>query len=230
MVRVLIILIVLVLSPVIAFSQGLSYKDNFPNGRAKLRWAFFPYFNLDNLEGARDTKAPDGDNGIGVLKNTNAGGFASLSYAVTRQVENFYLEAMVYCPVTEGNKGAISGIAFLIDAIRGNFYRIVCDFKTNDPTVNLAYVGLDTRNYPVYLKFWDPKEIPGGVPKESAWHKMAVRVNNGKVTAYWNGKELRGGPFLVDKIQRGFSGVYANFVGGLGEATTKIDDFLLREE
>ena len=34
----------------------------------------------------------------------------------------------------------------------------------------------------------------------------------------------------VDKISRGFVGVYANFVGGLGEATTKIDSFLTREE
>ena len=228
--RVFIILIGIVLSPVIAFSQGLSYKDNFPNGRSELRWAFFPYFNLDNLEGARDTKAPDGDNGIGVLKNTNVGGFASLSYAVTRQMDNFYLEAMVYCPVTEGSKGPLSGIAFLIDPVRGNFYRLVCDFKTNDPTLNLAYVGLDTRNYPVYLKFWGAKEIPGGVPKEPNWHKMAVRVKNGNVITYWDEKELKGGPFLVDKIPRGFVGVYANFVGGLGEATTKVDGFMLKEE
>ncbi len=228
--RVFIILIGIVLSPVIAFSQGLSYKDNFPNGRSELRWAFFPYFNLDNLEGAKDSKAPDGDNGIGILKNTNVGGFASLSYAVTRQMENFYLEAIVYCPVTEGSKGPLSGIAFLIDPIKGGFYRFVCDFKTNDPALNLAYVGLETRNFPVYLKFWDPKEIPGGVPKESGWHKMAVRIKDGRVTAYWNGKELKGGPFFVDKIQRGFSGVYANFVGGLGEATTKVDSFLIKVE
>jgi hypothetical protein len=159
------VIFVVILFPQIVYAENLTFKDNFPNGRAELRWAFFPYFNLDNLEGARDSKAPDGDNGIGVLKNTNAGGFASLSYAVTRQVENFYLEAMVYCPVTEGNKGPLSGIAFLIDPIKGSFYRFVCDFKTNDPTLNLAFVG-----------------------------------------------------------------VYVNFVGGLGEATTKVDGFMLKEE
>ncbi|MEW6571986.1 MAG: hypothetical protein AB1390_12610 [Nitrospirota bacterium] len=230
MLRVLIILTCLVLSPVMAFSQELSYKDNFSNGRTELRWTFFPYFNLDNLEGAKDSKATDGDNGIGILKNTNVGGFASLSYAVTRQMDDFYLEAMVYCPVTEGSKGPLSGIAFLIDPIKGSFYRFVCDFKTNDPTLNLAYVGLDTRNFPVYLKFWGSKEIPGGVPKESGWHKMAVRVKDGRVTAYWDDKELKEGPFLVDKIRRGFAGVYANFVGGLGDATTKVDSFLIRVE
>lgn len=223
------VLLIFILSfPFSAESQEI-YKDNFPDGRPELRWSFFPYFNLDNLEGARDTKAPDGDNGIGILKNRNVGGFASLSYAVTRQMENFYLEAMVYCQVTEGSKGPLAGIAFLIDPIKGSFYRLVCDFKTNDPTINLAYVGLDTRNFPIYLKFWDIKELPGGIPKESGWHKLAVMVKRGKAWVLWNGRELNGS-FDVDKIKKGFVGVYANYVGGLGEATTKVDNFLLRAE
>ncbi|MBI4680877.1 MAG: hypothetical protein HY753_06665 [Nitrospirae bacterium] len=230
MLRLLVVTALVVLFPFVAFAQEPTLKDSFPNGRHELRWVSFPYFNRDNLEGARDSKAPDGDNGIGLLKNRNVGGFASLSYAVTRQMDNFYFESMVYCPVTEGGKGPLAGIAFLIDPIGGNFYRLVCDFKTNDPTLNLAYVGLDTKNYPVYLKFWDSKEIPGGIPKESGWHRIAVKVKGGRATAYWDLKELKGGPFLVDKIQRGFVGVYANFVGGLGEATTKVDSFLLREE
>jgi hypothetical protein len=41
--------------------------------------------------------------------------------------------------------------------------------------------------------------------------------------------ELKGGPFLVDNISREFVGVYANYVGGLGEATTKVDGFILKE-
>lgn len=230
MLRLLVVTALVVLFPFVAFAQEPTIKDSFPNRRPDLRWAPFPYFNLDNLEGERDSEAPDGDNGIGVLKNANVGGFASLSYAVTRQMVNFYLEAMVYCPVTEGNKGSLSGIAFLIDPIEGNFYRLVCDFKTNDPTLNLAYVGLDTRNFPVYLKFWNSKEIPDGIPKESNWHKMAVKVKDGRATAYWDLKELKGGPFIVDKIQRGFVGVYANFVGGLGEATTRVDSLIIKEE
>jgi hypothetical protein len=229
-VEILLAIVIVVLLPFEAYSEGPTIRDSFPHGRPELRWAFFPYFNLDNLEGAKYSGALDGDNGIGILKNTNVGGFASLSYAVTRQMVNFYLEAMVYCPVTEGNKGSLSGIVFLIDPIKGSFYRLVCDFKTNDPTLNLAYVGLDTKNYPVYLKFWDSKEIPGGIPKESNWHRMAVKVKDGRATAYWDLKELKGGPFIVDKIQRGFVGVYANFVGGLGEATTRVDSLIIKEE
>lgn len=230
MVHIPIVVILIVFLPLSASSQQTIIKDNFSNGNAELRWVPFPFFNQDTLEGARDSKAPDGDNGIGVLKNTNVGGFASLSYAVTRQMSNFYSETLIYCHVTEGSKGPLSGIAFLIDPIKGSFYRLVCDFKTNDPTINIAYVGIDTRNFPVYLKFWDSKEIPGGIPEKSSWHKMAVRVKNGKVTAYWDGRELKGGPIIADKISRGFVGVYANFVGGLGEATTRVDNFVIREE
>jgi hypothetical protein len=222
--------ILLIAIPAIASPGDMLFRDAFTNGKPQQRWAPYPYFNLDNIEGVRTSAAPDGDNGIGILTNANAGGFASLSYAVTRQVAVFHLESMVYCPVTEGVKGPLTGIAFLIDPIGGRFYRFVSDFNTNDPTLNLAYVGLDTRNFPVYLKFWDVRELPNGVPKESGWHKMAVRVVNGLLTAYWDGRELKGGPFVVDKIPRGFAGVYTNYVGGFGEAAAKVDGFSLEQD
>jgi hypothetical protein len=222
--------IVLIAIPATGSPGDMLFRDAFSNGKPQQRWAPYPYFNLDNLKGAKTSAAPDGDNGIGILRNANAGGFASLSYAVTRQVADFHLEALVYCPVTKGTKGPLAGIAFLIDPIEGRFYRLVSDFNTGDPTLNLAYVGMDTRNFPVYLKFWDAKELPGGFRGKSGWHKMAVNVENGMLTAYWDGRELNGGPFVADKISTGFAGVYANYVGGFGEASTKVDDFVLKQK
>jgi hypothetical protein len=206
------------------------YKDSFPNGKPQLKWNFFPFFNLDNLEGVYDPSAPDRDNGIGVLKNSNVGGFASLSYAVTEEVENFYLESYIYCPLTEGTKGPLIGLAFLIDPIKGNFYRVVCDFKTSEPSINLAYVGNDKRNFPVFLRIWRQNEIPGGIPKKEGWHKLGIRVKDGKAIIYWNGKRLNLTPVSVDRIKRGFVGVYANYVGGFGLVTTKVDSFMLKKE
>jgi len=202
------------------------FTDSFPQGRPQLRWSFFPFFNLDNLQGRADPSAPDGDGGIGVLTNSRVGGFASLSYAVTTPMQNFHLEALLYCPRTEGTRGPLAGLAFLIDPIEGDFYRLVCDFKTADANLNLAFVGRSTRNYPVYLKFWGPEEIPGGATE--GWHRVLIRVQLGRATLYWDGVELPGGPFLVDRVRRGFAGVYANFVGGLGAAEARIDGFLLR--
>jgi hypothetical protein len=34
---------------------------------------------------------------------------------------------------------------------------------------------------------------------------------------------------MTDKIRRGFAGIYANFVGGLGEAAAKVVHFMLKE-
>ncbi len=221
--------VVICLLPLVAHGQGQTFKDSFPEGRPELKWVPFPFFNQDNLAGVPDKTAPDKDNGIGVLKNSNAGGFAGLSYAVTKQVADFHLESMLWCPVIENDKGPLAGIAFLIDPVGGNFYRLVCDFKVKNPVLNLAYVGLATRNFPVYLKFWDEKEVPGGIPRVSGWHRIAVRVKNGKAVCFWDEKELPGGPMPVDKIPSGFAGVYTNFVGGFGEAATKVDGFTLKE-
>lgn len=208
-----------------SIEYGDVYRDNFTNGEAELNWRAYLYFNHDNLVGSTDPSAPQGA-GIGVLDNSNAGGFASLSYAVTPQVSDFYYGAQVYCNVTGGDKGPLQGISFLIDPIDGRFYRLVCDFKTNDSSVNLAYVGQDTNNFPVYIRIWGPEEIPGGV--EAGWHSMAVEVIDGEASVHWDGVEIEDRVF-VDRISKGYAGAYTNYVGGSGDAVTKMDTFTLKE-
>ncbi len=208
-----------------SIEYGDIYKDNFTDGEPGLNWRPYLYFNHDNLGGSTDPSAPQGV-GIGVLDNSNAGGFASLSYAVTPQVSDFYYEAQVYCNVTEGDKGPLQGIAFLIDPIDGRFYRLVCDFKTNDSHLNLAYVGQDTNNFPAYIGIWGPDQIPGGV--EAGWHSMAVEVIDGRASIYWDDVKVEDGVF-VGRISKGYVGVYTNYVGGFGDAVTKIDTITLKE-
>lgn len=206
---------------------GEVYSDNFTNGEVELSWRPYLYFNHDNLVASTDTSAPQGV-GIGVLDNSNAGGFASLSYAVTSQVSDFRLQAYVYCDVTEGDTGPLQGIAFLIDPIDGKFYRMVCDFKTNDSNLNVAYVGQDTNNFPAYIGIWGPgpDQIPGGV--KEGWHSMAVEVIDGEAKVYWNGVEIED-RLTVNKVSKGYAGVYTNYVGGFGDAVTRVDTFTLKE-
>ena len=64
---------------------------------------------------------------------------------------------------------------------------------------------------------------PGGAPQSSAWQKIAISVRDGTAEIYWNETKLPGGPFPIDRVQSGYFGVYANFVGGLGYAETKVD-------
>lgn len=210
-------------------AQCETYSDSFSGGKTQLKWNFFPHFFLDNLKAVKDKSAPDGDGGVGVLRNSNAGGFAALSYAVTEEVKNFTLEAYLFCPVTDSDRGPLSGLAFLIDPINSRFYRFLCDFNKKDPNLNVAYVGRDTNHYPVYLRFWRGKEIPGGIPKSSGWHRVKIVVREGSAQFFWNGMQLKG-EVDVSRITKGFVGVYSNFVGGLGRAETKVDSFILRTE
>ncbi len=217
-------------APAGAAGRQREYRDTFPGGKAQMHWMFFPFFNKDNLKAVKDEADTDGDGGVGVLTNDNMGGFASLSYLVAKPVQNFELSAMLYCPVTEGKKGPLAGLAFFIDPMEGDFYRVVCDFKKDEPTISLAFVGRSTLDYPVYIKFWGADEMPGGAPQKAGWHRIEITLDDYKAKIYWDGQLLDGGPFQTDNIRKGYVGVYANFVGGLGKAKAMVDEFVLKPE
>ena len=167
-------------------------RDSFITGTPELQWLPYPHFNQDTLRGTIDNTSPEGEPGVGLLDNKNAGGFAALSYPKTAPLSDFYLEAWIYAQVTHGEKGPLNGIAFRIDTVAGNFYRLAT-------------------------------QIPGGAPQSSGWQKIAIAVQGNKAEVSWNDAKLPDGPFPIDRVQSGFIGVYANFVGGLGHAETKID-------
>jgi hypothetical protein len=60
-------------------SGEASIRDSFTNARPELDWLPYPNFNQDNLRGTIDETSPEGEPGVGVLNNKNAGGFAALS-------------------------------------------------------------------------------------------------------------------------------------------------------
>lgn len=206
-----------------ARSDQALISDSFTQGKPQLEWLPYPHFNQDTLRGSIDDTSPEGEPGIGILDNKNAGGFAALSYPAATAVSDFYLEAWIYVQVTHGEKGALNGIAFRIDTAAGNFYRVATQFMGADPALSLAYVGKQTNHFPEYLARWRGAQIPGGAPQRSGWQKFAIAVQDSKAEVYWNEAKLPDGPFPVDRVQAGFVGVYANFVGGLGHAETKID-------
>ncbi len=207
--------------------EDVVFVDVFPDGQPAGKWEPFPHFNLDNLRGARDPSAPSGG-GIGVLSNDNAGGFAALSYAATPPLAEFRLETWLRVQVTQAERGPLNGVAFLVDPQQASYYRIASDFSGREPSLSLAYVGRDTNNFPQYLMRWRGSQLPGGVPRESGWHRLAVEVREGRAEIWWDGEQLPGGPFLVDRIAAGQVGVYATFTGGRGRAETMVDDFRLR--
>lgn len=197
-------------------------KDSFTGGKPELQWQPYPHFNLDNLRGETDPTAPESDGGVGVLDNKTAGGFAALSYVATPPPADFYLEAWLHAQVSPGDKGPLNGFAFRIDAEGGNFYRVATHFMAQ-PEISLAFVGKETNHFPKYLARWTGAAIPGGPPATSKWHKLAIAVKDDQAEVYWNDTKLPDGPFPIDRVRSGFIGVYANFVGGLGLADTRVD-------
>ena len=109
-------------------SGEASIRDSFRNGTPELDWLPYPNFNQDNLRGTIDETSPEGEPGVGVLDNKNAGGFAALSYASTNSLSDFYIETWIYAQAFRGEKGPLNGIAFRIDTVLGNFYRLATQF------------------------------------------------------------------------------------------------------
>ena len=133
-------------------------RDSFITGTPELQWLPYPHFNQDTLRGTIDNTSPEGEPGVGLLDNKNAGGFAALSYPKTAPLSDFYLEAWIYVQVTHGEKGPLNGIAFRIDTVAGNFYRLATQFMGSEPVLSLAYVGKETNHFPEYLARWKGDE------------------------------------------------------------------------
>lgn len=206
----------------------LIIRDSFTSGTPELSWRPYPYFNKDNLKGAIDPSSPEGEPGVGVLDNGTAGGFAALSYADTRPLRDFHLETWLHAQVTEQDKGALNGVAFRVDPVHDKYYRFAAHF-TAAPSLSLAYVGKDSKHFPVMVAEWKADAIPGGAPKRSGWHRVVIEVKNDAVEIFWDSNRLPGGPFRMDRIGAGFIGVYATYTGGRGIAETKIDGLHVRD-
>jgi hypothetical protein len=114
-------------------SGEASIRDSFTNGRPELDWLPYPNFNQDNLRGTIDETSPEGEAGVGVLDNKNVVGFAALSYAATISLSDFYLETWIHAQVTRAGNGPLNGIAFHIDTVSGNFYRVATQFMGAEP-------------------------------------------------------------------------------------------------
>jgi len=204
-------------------------NESFKDGNKQLRWETFPGFSPDQLESLSRADTPEEDGWVGRLTNKTFGGFASLAYSGDENFGNYSIEAWVYVNVVGDEQGPLNGIAIRVDPQDQRFYRLAAQFGS-ESKLTLAYVGKDVNNFPVYLKEWNASEIPGGPPAKSGWHKMKIRAVGKNLWAYWDGQELPGCPVSDDRIDRGYFGVYTNFVGGQQTTETLVDGIIVREE
>lgn len=209
--------------------EAIVFTEDFSGSSLNLNWLPFPGFNDDTLLPVLDPFTPQGDLWAGRQSNTQLGGFAAMSYAGMASLADYTLEAWVYTIVVPVEKPPLNGLAVRVDPENQAFYRFASHFGS-DGRLTFAYVGSDSNNFPIYLGSWKQEDIPGGLPAESSWHKMAIKCSGNQFWVYWDGQELPGCPIHDERIGRGFFGVYANYVGAKGIVETRVDAIKVKVE
>ena len=197
------------------------FTDDFESGTASPDWE--RYFEAEDLISAVPmATAPDplatGGNYIGWLQDSD-GSYtgAALSVAGTTDLQNYSIEADVYCYIPDTTEvSEYTGIAFYADSTIDTYIKMVCDFDASQ-RIRLYnnHFDLITFQYTFEHNF-TAADIPGGIPTEEGWHKMKVEIRtlNADTTAFWcyfDGNLLAGCPIYDTSDDRMSSGQFGLF-------------------
>jgi len=223
-------------------AAGQQYRDAFAGGETELTWRPYSLSGDSVVEARTVESAPDGDGGIGVLRDEGSAP-GTVSYAETQKADDsFALGAQVYCPRGGDERdGMLTGLAFFIDPGRspdpeeGGFYRLVCDHRFGDAAFSIAYVGPNIGRQPLELERWPLIEQPMPANGDPDWHRLEVRLDQGLIEVYLNGAKLNERPLPAERVitdianvDAGYAGVYAGHIGEASAAEARIDNFVYR--
>ncbi len=223
------------------FSQDTLYSETFKDGAPENAW--YPGFYIDSTGVGNNMGAvawpgnPSGDGWVGMI-STNRADSANVaeSYTGAGNYSDFYLEANIFIPIRSGWMGVdFYGLEFRVDSTGlTSGYQFIANFNHfSAPSLRFRKRPFDAPAKPVILKEWFAEEIPGGIPADSGWHKLAVNVVGDQFWFYYDGQELPGCPYTdttsTPKFTEGFIGVYSWTMGFVGYDTTAlyIDDIYL---
>ncbi len=224
-----------------AFAQDTLYSETFKDGAPENAW--YPGFFIDstgvgnNMEAFAWPDNPSGDGWVGMV-STNRADSANVaeSYSGSGDYTDFYLEANIFIPIRTGWMGVdFYGLEFRVDSTGlTSGYQFIANFNHfSAPSLRFRKRPSDAPAKPVILKEWFAEEIPGGIPADSGWHKLAVNAVGNQFWFYYDGQELPGCPYTdttsTPTFDQGFIGVYSWTMGFVGYDTTAlyIDDIYL---
>ena len=146
---------------------------------------------------------------MGQLANHVSGGNVGQSYAGSQEWQDFYLSAQVYIPVDEA---VYYGLEFRVDSSSlTSGYQFVARFKPGGMvTERLRFRLRPAANpgMPSVIRDWEAADIPGGIPTESGWHRMAVLAKDHRFWFWFDGQELPGCPITDFSTLKGAIGAY----------------------
>ncbi len=205
--RSMIPFIILFCAAPVVFAQSVLYQEAFTDGTADNPW--FPGFNGNAMEAISYPGNPSGDGWVGSLGNHFSGGNVGQSYSGSPEMGDFYYEAQVYIPVDEA---VYYGLEFRVDTTGlTSGYQFVARFKPGGMTTErLRFRVRSSANpgMPAVIRDWEAADIPGGIPQESGWHRMAVLAKDHRFWFWFDGEELPGCPVTDFSTLNGAIGAY----------------------
>ncbi|MFZ1731304.1 MAG: T9SS type A sorting domain-containing protein [Bacteroidota bacterium] len=199
-------IVILFLFPIALFSQDLLFQEQFTGGQMQNEW--FPGFSGNSMDVKDWPNNPSGDGWVGMLGNHISGGNVGATHAAPIFTD-FYYEAQVYIPV---NEGVYYGLEFRVDSTSpSSGYQFIARFMPGGmvtPRLRFRVRPLDNPSMPTVIKDWEAADIPGGIPIENGWHKLAVKAAGHRFWFYYDGQELPGSPIMDFSFLSGTIGGY----------------------
>ena len=221
-----------------ACAQDTLYAEYFTGGDPALEW-FDPWTPDSTTLATRFvTGNPSGDGWVGVVPNNFSGGGVGTELSGTINMTDYEIQAQIFCTVSPSS-GPYNGIAARWDTTGGNsYYSLRTDFDNNG-RIQLRW-NPGATGYGDSIAQWSGVQIPGGVPTQSSWHKLGLKVEGNQLWAYYDDSLLVGSPFTNNSSSNGYFGAYLfNFLGAdqmlfddvrvLGEGGPQPFDFVPQE-
>lgn len=162
--------------------------------------------------------------GLRVKSLRNAGnGFAALAYRGDRVFADFNLTTWIKCETDAPfDRRDLRGLAMFVDPHHGSFVRLACDYRGDQPVVNLARVSRETNNFPEMLASWP---IPASDDARQGWRRFSVCSDGTHVRVTIDGTYVGESRLGSRGPLFGYLGVYTNHTQRRGDAEVQFTDF-----
>ena len=207
-----------------AMAQDTLYCEFFTDGSMNLDW-FTPWEGGDQMQVDYQPGNPSGDDWVGFIENGMSGGGVGSALSGELSMTDYEIRSQIYCTV---NTSTYHAVLARWDTTGGfnQYYYLRTDFDGDQRIQLRKFPGLGGMGETISQ--WTGAQIPGGVPTQSGWHELALKLEGNQLWAYYDGTLLSGSPFTDSYISHGFFGIYSfNF---MSTVATYCDDIVILGE
>jgi hypothetical protein len=223
-----------------SLAQDTLFVETFKDGLSENTW--YPAWNQGGngqiFVPAAWQDNPSGDGWVGELTTVRPDS-ANLgaSFSGDPTWSDYYYEAKLYLPIGGLMGLDYRGLEFRVDSTGGTTkaYQLTTEFRSMTPRMRFRKRTSESPNDFVNIKIFSAEEIPGGIPSDSAWHKVGVKAVGNEFWFYLNGQELPGCPYTdttsTPLLTNGMVGTYSFIQDFMGAAVPEnslfVDDIIV---